>query len=95
MTDSHDMTCRDLVDRLGEYVDDDPDSTRGQRLAPELRRALDEHLDLCPPCVEYLESYVAALEAGRQVFDAELEDEGCAQLPEALVQSILKAARDA
>jgi anti-sigma factor RsiW len=40
------MTCRELVEVLTDYLED--------TLAPEDRRRLEEHLDACPYCAEYV-----------------------------------------
>lgn len=42
-------TCRDIVEVMGEYCDG--------KLTPRLRREFERHLDCCPECVAFLETY--------------------------------------
>ena len=42
------LTCERTIALLSDYLDGD--------LAPRRKRALDEHLDQCPACVEYIDS---------------------------------------
>ena len=75
------MTCRDFADFLLDYVDGG--------LSGEARRHFDEHIARCPDCVHYLQHYTEAAKAGRLA----MVDDQPADLPEALVQAILKARR--
>ena len=44
---AHDeMTCRELVEVVTDYLEG--------TLAPEDRRRLEEHLEVCPYCAEYV-----------------------------------------
>ncbi|MCA9708353.1 MAG: zf-HC2 domain-containing protein [Myxococcales bacterium] len=44
------MTCQELIEQfLADYVDDS--------LELGVRARFDEHLSLCPACVDYLETY--------------------------------------
>ncbi len=77
------MTCRDLVDFLMAYLDEE---------LPEAQRAsFEEHLGMCPPCVAYLDTYRETVALGKAVCseDDSLPDD----VPEALVQAILTARR--
>jgi anti-sigma factor RsiW len=77
-------TCREFVEFLYAYLDGE--------LPPEQARDFKAHLDLCPPCAHYLESYKCASELPRRC--AELERQGPpADMPEDLVRAILKARR--
>ena len=79
-----DLTCRELVDFLMSYLDDElPD--------PE-RRAFDAHLASCEDCVAYLRTYEAAVRLGRQAFVAP-DASGCSDVPEELVAAILASRR--
>ena len=40
--------CADLFARLSEYLDGE--------LSPEARRAVEQHICDCPPCIEFIES---------------------------------------
>jgi anti-sigma factor RsiW len=81
-----DLTCRELVDFLMSYLDDElPD--------PE-RRTFEAHLAACEDCVAYLRTYEAAVRLGRQAFVAQ-DASGCSDVPEELVAAILAARRPA
>ena len=41
--------CKECVDFLGEYVDGDMPETEA--------RAFEAHLDACPPCVAFVDTY--------------------------------------
>jgi anti-sigma factor (TIGR02949 family) len=43
------LTCRDVIDLLADYLD--------QSLPPETPEGLTRHLDACPACVAYLNTY--------------------------------------
>ncbi len=78
------MNCREMVDFLMAYIEDELPSAQ--------RRAFDAHLDDCPPCISYLDSYRETVRLGRAVCiedDAPLPDD----VPEKLVQAILAAPR--
>jgi anti-sigma factor RsiW len=76
------MTCRDFVDFLDDYLFES---------VPDDRRAeFNGHLAQCPSCVAYLETYRTSIELGRAVLkrtDAPLPE----GVPEALVRAILAA----
>lgn len=73
------LTCRDLVDFLMAYLDGE--------LPDEERAEFERHLEACPPCVVYLETYQEAVRLGRDVGLAEEVSEA----PEELVQAVLRA----
>jgi predicted anti-sigma-YlaC factor YlaD len=82
VTLEHPVTCRELASFLVDYLEGG--------LSPEVRRAFDEHLSLCPNCVRYLEQYRGTVAVGRDVvrqLEAAAED-----LPEDLRRAILQAA---
>lgn len=75
------LTCRDFVDFLMRYLDDE--------LAPEERATFEGHLRDCPPCKVYLETYRDTVALGR---GCGCQDEPVpSEVPEALVQAILAA----
>jgi anti-sigma factor RsiW len=77
------LTCRDLVEFLDEYLEG--------ALTAEERACFESHLGVCPDCVAYVDSYRATLRLGREAFrehEAELAD-----APRALVDAILDARR--
>ena len=73
------MTCRDFADFLLDYVEGD--------LPAETRRRFDDHMAVCPDCVNYLRHYTETVRAGRLAVAEELP----ADVPEELVNAILKA----
>jgi len=78
-------TCQQVITFLFEYI--------ARELDDEERAAFDRHFGVCPSCVAYLETYLAAVGLGRETL-LRLEAEGAAApLPDELVRSVL-AARD-
>ena len=76
------MTCRELTDFLGDYLDGD--------LAAATRAEFDAHLNVCPNCVTYLRNYETAIRLGKAVCKTE-HDAVADDVPEELVQAILAA----
>jgi len=76
------LSCRELVDFLMRYLDDE---------LPEGERTVFEgHLEACPPCQVYLDTYRETVALGRCCG----EDEPVpAEAPDALVRAILAARR--
>ena len=76
------MTCRELVDFLMAYLDDE--------LAPESREAFEAHLGMCPPCLAYLDSYRETVKLGKAVCE---RDDGPVpdDVPERMIEAILAA----
>lgn len=72
------MTCREVADFLMHYLDRELDEVQ--------RREFEHHLELCPPCVHYLDSYRATIALGQRAF-ADVPE----KIPERLVQAILAA----
>jgi anti-sigma factor RsiW len=46
MTAERGISCKELVELVTDYLDD--------ALRPDDRERFEAHLDLCPPCVEYV-----------------------------------------
>lgn len=53
------ITCRELVALLDDLVSD--------QLAPGSRVSIESHLDRCPSCVAYLESYSLTIQLSQQL----------------------------
>jgi len=72
------MTCRQLIDFIGAYRDNE---------LPAMERAeFDRHLAVCPSCVAYLNTYEKTVTLSRK------SDEPIpADVPEALINAILAA----
>ena len=77
------MTCRELTSFIADYL--------AGELQPEVQRAFERHLSLCPNCVQYVADYRRAVALGRRAYD----DEATAvqNAPEELVKAILAAQR--
>lgn len=77
------MNCRELLDFLMAYLDGE--------LAPEVRAEFDRHLAVCPPCIDYLQSYRRTLELARQSLPANDEEAVPQPIPDDLVRAILQS----
>jgi anti-sigma factor RsiW len=78
------MTCRELVDFLGAYLDNE--------LAADLRLRFDEHLRACPECSAYLEAYRQTVRLAKDAACG--SDEAVpSDVPEDLVKAMLSARR--
>lgn len=78
------MTCRELIDFLGAYLDGE--------LSEEVRLRFDEHLAACPECSAYLETYRETVKLAKRAFK-DPDDPVPADVPEDLVKAILAARR--
>jgi len=78
------MKCREVAEFLMEYLDG--------ALGEAERRVFEGHIEDCPACVNYLETYRETLRLGKIVFapDAELPP----HVPADLVPAILSAPRN-
>jgi anti-sigma factor RsiW len=77
------MKCREFVEFLMEYLDG--------ALGESERRVFEGHVERCPACVNYLETYRETVRLGSSVCAA--EDDVPPDVPEELVQAILSARR--
>ena len=53
------MTCRELVEMLFDYISGE--------LAPDQALQIRQHLDLCRPCVTYIQTYQITIRLSRQL----------------------------
>jgi anti-sigma factor RsiW len=53
------MTCRQLVEVLIDFVSDE--------LPDDHRQLIEQHLEMCPPCVTYIETYRLTIQLTRQL----------------------------
>lgn len=76
------MNCKECYDFLMDYLDGE---------LPEAQRAAFEmHLQACPPCVQYLETYKMTLALARTACTSDdAPAEKC--IPEELIRAILEA----
>ena len=76
------MTCQQILDFLGEYLNGD--------LSILARLRFEAHLALCPPCREYLDSYRQTIHLA-QTWGGAAPSDPCEAVPEDLIQAILQA----
>jgi anti-sigma factor RsiW len=75
------MTCRELIDFLGDYLD-------GQ-LPAEQRGAFELHLGQCPHCATYLDSYRKTIALAGEAFEEDAPAELAA--PDEIVRAVIEA----
>ncbi len=75
------LTCREFADFLMAYLD-------GELPADE-HAEFQRHMGMCPPCVDYVETYRETVRLGRLCCDP--EGPVPADAPERLIQAILAA----
>ena len=75
------MNCKEFADFLLDYIEGN--------LPAEEAAAFDEHLQLCPPCIHYLESYRRCIQLGKNCI--ECKEEMGSEVPEGLISAILAA----
>jgi anti-sigma factor RsiW len=77
------MNCREFTEFLHDYL-------LGGLLA-EVRAEFDKHLAECPWCVAYLDSYRKTIQLEQAAFSAPEDAPPPTDVPEELVQAILRA----
>ena len=77
------MSCREFVEFLMAYLDDE--------LAQRERQVFEGHIEDCPSCGDYLNSYRTTVRLGQELCGS--DDEVPAEVPEPLVEAILAARR--
>lgn len=78
------MTCREFVEFLWRYIEDE--------LSPVERVAFDDHIADCPDCTTYLQQYHDTVRMGKEAITIS-NDQVPSTVPEDLVQAILKSRR--
>jgi anti-sigma factor RsiW len=76
------MKCREFVDFLMRYLDDDLDK--------KTKTIFEAHLQICPPCVGYLDGYKDVIELGKMAC-SNPDGPVPGDAPEALIKAILAA----
>jgi anti-sigma factor RsiW len=76
------MTCRQLIEFLGEYLDGE--------LSERERTEFDRHLSVCAACVAYLQNYKRTIALGQKAFEDEEQDVP-PEVPAELIEAILAA----
>lgn len=62
-----DLECRQIAELLGDYFDG--------TLPRETRELIDFHIDGCPPCVAFLNTYKGTMDATRRLPDVAMPPE--------------------
>ena len=70
-----DITCRELVELLVDFVTGE--------LPPEYHQRIERHLQRCPPCVTYVETYRITIQLTRRL--------PCQPMPPSLVAKLRQA----
>ena len=78
------MTCREGIEFLSEYLSGE--------LPLAQREVFEQHLEECPECVAYLNSFAEAVKLGKGAFETS-DEPLTTEMPEELVQAILAARR--
>ena len=77
------MTCREFIlDFLADYLD--------ETLRPEILVELERHLESCPPCVAYLNTYKKTRDLIKEAAPADMPQEMKAILRKFLLQQLSK-----
>ena len=77
------MTCQECADFLMDYLEGNLPASQAAAFA--------EHLRLCPPCIDYIETYKRCIELGKSCHECKEEMGG--EVPEQLIQAILAACK--
>lgn len=62
-----DLECRQIAELLGDYFDG--------TLPRETKELIDFHIDGCPPCVAFLNTYRGTMDAARRLPDVPIPTE--------------------
>jgi len=76
-------TCRDLLEYLADYLDGE--------LSVSKIAIFELHLEECPPCVEYIETYRSAILLARRCIPKPHSEEAYADCPEDLIRAVIEA----
>jgi anti-sigma factor RsiW len=77
------LTCEEVITFLLDYL--------AHELEPDEERAFERHLALCASCGAYLETYLDAVQLGREAMRREEPLAAPARLGDELVRAILAA----
>jgi anti-sigma factor (TIGR02949 family) len=76
----HSLTCRDVIDLLADYLE--------QSLSPEALEGFDRHLDSCPACVAYVNTYRKTRELAGEVTRVAMPEDMRARLRQFLLDRL-------
>ena len=79
------ITCQQLIAFLDAYVDGSLEDSEQQ--------SFEEHLAVCPACVDYIASYRATIDLSRRALSEHAEAEAPPDVPPELISAILASAR--
>ena len=74
------ITCRELIDFLHLYLEDE--------LAADRRLEFDRHLGVCPPCRDYIRQYELSIRLAKDAF-ADPDGPADEDTPEPLIRAVL------
>jgi len=75
------INCQECLDFIADYLEGE--------VAADAAAQFEKHLDACPPCRDYIESYKKTIQLERA--SLAVRDEECQAMPESLVQAICQA----
>ena len=75
------LTCKEFIGALVDYL--------ARELPASERDKMNLHLEICPDCVRYLESYDVTIKLGKKA----MADDGEAALPDDFVNVVISATR--
>ena len=64
---ANEIECRQIAELLGDYLDGS--------LPRHTRELIDFHIDGCPPCVAFINTYRGTIDAARKLGDVEIPPE--------------------
>jgi len=76
------VTCQKIADFLMDYLN--------RELSEAQRAIFEEHLEICPACVDYLQSYEMTVKLSKSVCRP-IENTENVKVPEDLIHAILAA----
>ena len=86
MSERDELTCRDFVEVIMAFLDGELDTAQ--------RACFYAHMNACPACVCYLDSYKTTVALGKSICEPEeLDGPVPGDVPEELVQAVLAARR--
>lgn len=74
------MTCQEIADFLRQYLEGE--------LTPSQQETFEKHLQECPDCMAYLESYAMTIKASQAAYRNDVFF-NATEIPEDLVNAIL------
>jgi len=74
------MRCKEVVELLCDYLEGD--------MSDDLKKELEEHFNMCKPCIKFLRTYTATSKICRQVIEESLDDECVKELKKFLKEKL-------